>query len=223
MRNSKTKFKRRVSVLVRKHRPRRADTVPAWLLLIACAACIIVPHVMRAAPPSAPVHAPAPTEPAPVPTPAVQPPAPRPPSASSGRPSQAQKDATAAVCRKVAENRRDLYAPSGVSPELFASTCYYDLLAMAYAESRFDCAAVGDQGRSRGCFQIQTAMHGISVADAEDYAYAAEWTLDRMVRDTGYPRMRTASISRHNGSGDRADAYAESVKATSHSFEASGL
>lgn len=138
-------------------------------------------------------------------------------------PTKAQKDATAAVCRKVAENRRAHYEADNISPELFTSTCYYDLLAMAWAESRFDCTVVGDQGRSRGCFQIQTKLHGVSVEHAENYAWAAEWTLDRMVRDIDYPRLRTAALARHNGSGDAAAAYAASVKAQAAAYERMGL
>jgi hypothetical protein len=141
----------------------------------------------------------------------------------SGLPSQDQKDATSRVCRRIAENRHNLYEPSGISKEAFASTCYYDLLAMAWTESRFDCAAVGDGGLSRGCFQIQTAMHGVKVSEAESYEWAAEWSLDRMVRDTGYPHFRTASIRRHNGAGHMAERYAEAVKAKSAALAASGL
>ena len=93
--------------------------------------------------------------------------------ASLTAPPQAIKDATARVCRRVGDNRVDILAGQGISAELFATTCYYDLLAMAYAESRFACHAVGDSGKSRGCFQIQTALHGVSIAQAEDYEWAA--------------------------------------------------
>ena len=143
--------------------------------------------------------------------------------ASLKAPPQAIKDATASVCRRVGENRQAILSGNGVSAEAFASTCYYDLLAMAYAESRFNCEAVGDGGRSRGCFQIQTALHGVSVADAERYEFAAEWTVDRMVRDLAYPTYRTAAITRHNGAGEMAARYAASVKATAEKFESQGL
>src|SRR3990167_5282005 len=173
----------------------------------------------------------APEAPAPPPAaPGAKPEPPKPPSTPPKRPAarltappQAIKDATADVCRRVGDNRVDILASSGISPELFASTCYYDLLAMAKHESGFNCSAVGDGGRSRGCFQIQTALHGVSVAQAENYAFATEWTLDRMVRDLSYPRYRTAAIRRHNGAGDMAAAYASAVMGTSERMESQGL
>lgn len=138
---------------------------------------------------------------------------------NAGTPSQEQKDATAAVCQKVAENRKEFYEPYGISENLFLTTCYQDLLAIAYAESRFDCSVVGDQGRSHGCFQIQTKLHGVSVENATDYAWAAEWTLDRMVRDYQYPRFRTLAIERHNGAGLGAEMYAKSVIEKSNDYK----
>lgn len=145
------------------------------------------------------------------------------PIASGGTPSQAQKDATARVCRRVGQNRAAMIAENNISPELFATTCYYDTLAMAKKESNFNCKAIGDQGRSRGCFQIQTALHNVSVADAENYEWAAEWTIDRMVRDTDYPHLRTASLARHNGSGPKAAAYAADVKRIAEQYRKAGL
>ena len=156
---------------------------------------------------------------APSDTPRTIPEAPR----GSDVPTQAQKDATAAVCLRVGANRATFLEEHNVSPSSFASTCYYDVLAMAKKESRFNCAAIGDQGRSRGCFQIQTKLHNVSVADAENYEWAAEWTIDRMVRDTGYPYLRTASITRHNGSGPDADQYARDVKAIAEQLRKAGL
>lgn len=161
----------------------------------------------------------------PTPAPAAAPEAVKQPQSvgKASKPSQEQKDATASVCDRVAANRRDLYEAANISVNQFKTTCYYDLLAMAWHESHFDCKAVGDGGKSRGCFQIQTAMHGLTVAQAEDYAFAAEWTLDRMVRDTGYPRYRTASLRRHNGSGDATIGYADSIKAKAAQMESDGL
>lgn len=145
------------------------------------------------------------------------------PSASEETPSKAQKDATARVCRRIGQNRAAMLAEHNVSPELFATTCYYDTLAMAMRETGFICTKIGDQGRSRGCFQIQTKLHNVSVADAENYEWAAEWTIDRMVRDTDYPHLRTASIIRHNGTGPKAEAYAADVKRIAEQYRAAGL
>lgn len=145
------------------------------------------------------------------------------PRISSSLPSKDQKDTTVHVCARVYEGRQEIIAAAGISEGIFMTSCYYDMLAMAYAESRFNCSAIGDQGRSRGCFQIQTAMHKVTVEQAESFAWAMEWTLDRMVRDLSYPRYRTAAIRRHNGAGDAAAMYAESVKSTAASFEARGL
>ena len=170
---------------------------------------------------------PAPATPSPLPLAKSKPPAapvPRPkPLQARLKPPQRIKDATAAVCARVGDNRVDILAEMGISPGIFRTTCYNDLLAMAWKESRYRCHAVGDGGKSRGCFQIQTRLHGVSVAHADDYAWAAEWTVDRMVKNHGYPRFRSIAIIRHNGAGAAARAYAASVKDTSESFLAAGL
>lgn len=144
-------------------------------------------------------------------------------SGNLGKPAQSQKDAAARVAARVYEARKEIIEAQGVSRELFLTTAYNDLLAMAFHESSFDCSRVGDQGRSVGCFQVQTKLHGVTVAQAQDFEWAAEWTLDRMVRDTNYPRFRHASLRRHNGSGPAAEKYALAVKATSANFEKQGL
>lgn len=140
-------------------------------------------------------------------------------SYTRARPTQAQKNATEQVCERVSTSRRDMLEEINVSHNLFMTTCYYDLLAMAHKESGFNNKAVGDQGRSHGPFQIQVKMHKITVEQAQDYEFAAEWTMDRMVRDTKYPYGRTNSIRRHNGSGQMAANYAESVKQIASKFK----
>lgn len=97
--------------------------------------------------------------------------------------------------------------------------CTADLMAMAQTESNFDCALVGDQGRSYGCFQIQIKMHGVTAEQARDFAWAARWTLDRMTQEFGYPKYRTSAIRAHNGAGVAAVQYAERVKARAESFK----
>ncbi len=97
--------------------------------------------------------------------------------------------------------------------------CAKDLYAMAWHESKLDTKAIGDQGRSRGAFQIQTKLHKIAVSQAEDFAWAADWSLSRMV-DNGYKKgLRTYSVMRHNGFGPQAQRYARNVIAYANNLE----
>ena len=133
---------------------------------------------------------------------------------NSGKPTQAQKDITAAACRA--------HFTGGL-----ATQCYYDLLSMAKHETGFDCSRKGDfkNGvyRSRGCFQIQTKLHNISIEQAEDYAFAVNWTLKRLIGKGYGTHLRTASIKSHNGAGPSADKYVMAIKAISLSFKMQGL
>lgn len=145
-----------------------------------------------------------------------------------GVPSKEQKDIVARVVKKIYENRKDMIQAQGVSEGVFKTTAYYDILAMTFRESGFDCSRVGDQGRSRGCLQIQTALHQVSVEDAEDYSFAVEWTLDRMVRNDGYPHNRTYALQVHNGKtydkdGKLITVYAEAVKSKAEEYRKMGL
>jgi hypothetical protein len=133
------------------------------------------------------------------------------------------KNAAAHAANKVWEGRKDLIQAQGVSKELFLKTAYLDLLAMSFREAGHDCSRIGDNGKSRGCFQIQTKLHGVTVEQAENPAWAAEWTLDRMVRNYDYPQNRTLSVRRHNGTGPGAVAYAEAVKQTAAKYEKEGI
>lgn len=92
--------------------------------------------------------------------------------------------------------------------------CARDLVAMAWKESRFVATAVGDNSRSFGFFQIQLKLHKITKECATNFECAAEWTAKHLIKN-GYPRLRSVSIARHNGGGDAAKRYAESVKAYS--------
>jgi len=74
--------------------------------------------------------------------------------------------------------------------------CRNDLLAIAYNESRFDCNQLGSSGE-KGCFQIMP-FHGVAIKQAKDYEWAANWTLERMIR-YGYPAKREYAIQCHNG------------------------
>jgi len=127
----------------------------------------------------------------------------------NGKPSKEQKDIVATACQARFK---------GVE----ASRCYLRLLAMTFRESGYDCATVGDNGRSRGCLQIQTKLHNISVEQAEDYTFAVNWTLDRLMA-TGYQKDPYAAIKSHNGAGASAIAYARAVRATAKEYEALGL
>lgn len=134
---------------------------------------------------------------------------------TSALPSQHQKDVTATICREKF---------SGAA----LSQCYVDILAIAYAESRFHLEAVGDGGNSWGPFQIYTTVHTtVTWEQATDYEWAARWTLNRIVAK-GYPTNRTFAIQSHNGltydeNGKLIVVYANSVKATAQKFLEQGL
>lgn len=77
--------------------------------------------------------------------------------------------------------------------------CWKDLVAMAYTESRFNCKAVGDGGKSHGCFQLHLGYHKhVTVEQAQDIEFAVSWTLERLIA-YNYPTMRSTSVMRHNG------------------------
>jgi len=81
----------------------------------------------------------------------------------------------------------------------FREYCTKDLLAVAYAESRFNCQKIGDRGMSFGCYQIHLGYHpNISKEQARDLNFAINWTLNRMVSN-GYPKYRSVSLMAHNG------------------------
>jgi hypothetical protein len=81
----------------------------------------------------------------------------------------------------------------------FGEYCIKDLIALAYAESRFNCQKIGDGGMSFGCYQIHLGYHpNISKEQARDLNFAINWTLNRMV-SKGYPKYRSVSLMAHNG------------------------
>ena len=91
--------------------------------------------------------------------------------------------------------------------------CVKDLIAMAWTESRFNCKAVGDGGKSHGCFQLHLGYHKhITVAQAQDIEFAVSWTLNRLIA-YNYPTMRSTSVMRHNGTPNTkaTKAYLETV------------
>jgi len=107
------------------------------------------------------------------------------------------------------ENKKEL---TGIDNILIASSiacnkhkldygCIEDLIAIAHNEKAdFDCDANGDFGASHGCFQIHLGYHQeVTQEQARDANFAAQWTLDRMVK-FGYPEYRSSAIRRHNGS-----------------------
>lgn len=99
------------------------------------------------------------------------------------------------------------------------SGCWKTLYGIMIAESGGDCKTKGDYlngvYRSRGCFQIQTKLHNITVEQAEDIRFAAGWTLDRMKR-FGYPVYRSIAIKRHNGWGQSTEIYLSRVNEIAH-------
>jgi len=77
--------------------------------------------------------------------------------------------------------------------------CWKDLVAMAWTESRFDCKAVGDGGKSHGCFQLHLGYHKhITVKEAQSIEFSLSWTLNRL-EAKGYPVYRSTAIQLHNG------------------------
>lgn len=77
--------------------------------------------------------------------------------------------------------------------------CVHDLLGMAYTESRFNCDAIGDGGKSYGCFQIHRGYHPhITVAQAKDLNFSIPWTLNRMI-SKNYKKNRDVAVMSHNG------------------------
>lgn len=96
--------------------------------------------------------------------------------------------------------------------------CWQDLRAMREKESFNGKAMVGDGGRSRGWYHIQTKMHRISVECAMDFRCSTEWTVRNLINN-GYKINRVYAISRHNGSGVMAQNYAKSVIYNSAKFE----
>lgn len=125
----------------------------------------------------------------------------------------------------VVSEKGSIIVPSHLM-KIFKETCYEHnfkdsdcpkvLAGMAYTESKFDTKARGDWTksngyRSHGIFQIQTRLHGITVNQATDPAFASNWTLERLIRK-GYPHYATASIIAHNGAGPMAERYAGKVK-----------
>jgi len=78
--------------------------------------------------------------------------------------------------------------------------CWKDLVGIAYAEHHdFNCSMKGDSNWSVGCYQIYRAVHKtITVEQAMDIDFATNWTLNRLIY-YGYPKMRSYSIMKHNG------------------------
>jgi len=89
-------------------------------------------------------------------------------------------------------------------------TCWKMLYSMHMKETTGNCKAIGDQGRSYGCFQIQYRLHNVTKQCAYDYTCSAQWTLNHLVQN-GYPQSVTYAIKRHNGDGIKADRYAADV------------
>lgn len=92
----------------------------------------------------------------------------------------------------------------------YDEACARTLLGILWKESRGDAKAVGDQGRSRGYFQIRYKLHRISLECAYDLRCSAEWTLSYLERN-GYPKYPTYATQCHNGCNIR-NGYAASAK-----------
>lgn len=59
-------------------------------------------------------------------------------------------------------------------------------LYVSYQESHWNCSAVGDSGRSHGCWQIFLPAHPtITKAQAHDLVWSTRWAMERMLKDGG--------------------------------------
>ncbi|MEY4722499.1 MAG: hypothetical protein RLZZ324_12, partial [Candidatus Parcubacteria bacterium] len=97
----------------------------------------------------------------------------------------------------------------------YGEDCAKILLGMAWKESRFKADAKGDYlangfARARGWFQIHYKLHGITIAQAEDLTFSANWTLDYM-ESNGYPKNVRWAVQCHNGCGKTEFRYADSA------------
>lgn len=139
-----------------------------------------------------------------------------------GLPPQWAKDTVATACSEAADKHAAKYEKYNISREQFKTECYLVILAQTYRESRFDTKAVGDGGLSHGALQQQTKLHGITVEQAQDYAFATRWAIDHLVKN-GFPRYYTNAITRYNGAGPGARAYASAVKETVEKYRMTGI
>jgi hypothetical protein len=92
----------------------------------------------------------------------------------------------------------------------YDEACAKTLLGILWKESLGNAKAVGDQGRSRGYFQIRYKLHKISIDCAEDLRCSAEWTLTYLEHN-GYPKFPVYATQCHNGCNAR-NGYAASAK-----------
>lgn len=118
------------------------------------------------------------------------------------KPPRSLTDAVAAACKR---------RFSGT----VATHCYYDVLAIAKFESGWRNVS-GDRGKSHGAFQLYTVAHpDVSRSQAEDFGFAAEWTVNHL-QANGYPAKRTWAIGTHNSKTPHINAaYAAKVNAVS--------
>ena len=95
--------------------------------------------------------------------------------------------------------------------------CWKDLRAMRRVESLGGKEMEGDNGLSYGWYHIQVKMHNITMECALDISCSTKWTVKNLIGH-GYPVQRTYAISKHNGSGKAAEAYAKKVKNLSANY-----
>ena len=70
------------------------------------------------------------------------------------------------------------------------------LVRLAMCESSLDPYAIGDDGKSRGLFQIHSDYHQeISNAEAFDIKFATEWTMDKI--NNGYQHLWTCNMTNY--------------------------
>ena len=131
---------------------------------------------------------------------------------NSSVPSASQKAAAERVCARRFSGKQ-------------LSQCYYDILAWGWVESRLQTPApIGDAGLAYGNFQLHIKLHGITEEQANDFEWAANWTLERAIKYGYADGYRTFGIGSHNSLTPEVNArYSKIVKEKSAEFERAGL
>lgn len=100
----------------------------------------------------------------------------------------------------------------------YDEACARTMFGILWKESRGVAKAIGDQGRSRGYFQIRYKLHKISLDCAYDLRCSAEWTLTHL-ESRGYPKFERYAIQCHNGCNVRNGYAASTVRLSAKLWE----
>lgn len=68
-------------------------------------------------------------------------------------------------------------------------------LYVSWQESHWDCTAIGDSGRSHGCWQIFLPAHqSITKKQAHDLEWSTKWAMQTMIEDKGCKQWSTCPL-----------------------------